>query len=58
MNWVLAVIGGVGLVQGVVWIGGRKVSAGRRLLGVLVAPVGGILLVVALAGVRVGGLLF
>ena len=58
MNWLLALVGLIGTVQAVVWIGQPSAPAGRRLLGVFAAPLALALLVIALAGVRVPGLLF
>ncbi|HVI03530.1 MAG TPA: hypothetical protein VM869_32775 [Enhygromyxa sp.] len=58
MNWLLALVGLIGTVQAVVWIGQPSAPAGRRLLGVFAAPLALALLVIALAAVRVPGLLF
>ena len=58
MNWLLAVVALVGLVQAVVWIGQPSAPAGRRLLAVFAAPAALVLLAVALAATRVGALLF
>lgn len=58
MNWLLALVGLIGTVQAVVWIGQPSAPAGRRLLGVFAAPLALGLLVIALAAVRVPGLLF
>lgn len=49
----LAVVGLIGLVQSVVWIGQPSAPAGRRLLGVFAAPLALVVLVVALAVLRV-----
>jgi|GEM_PF-2076212 len=48
----------VGLVQACVWVGQADAVAGRRLFGVFAAPVFALGLAVALAGIRVPGLLF
>ncbi len=58
MNWLLALVGLVGFVQAVVWIGQPSAPAGRRLLGVFAAPLALVLMVVAFAATRVPGLLF
>lgn len=57
MHWLLALIGLVGTVQAVVWIGRPSTPAGRRLIGVFAAPIALTLMVVALAATRVPGLL-
>jgi hypothetical protein len=57
VHWLLALIGLIGTVQAVVWIGQPSAPAGRRLLGVFAAPLALALLVVALAATRVPGLL-
>lgn len=58
MNWLLALIGLIGTVQAVVWIGQPSAPAGLRLLGVFAAPLALLLLAIALAATRVPGLLF
>lgn len=58
MQWLLALVGLVGTVQAVVWIGQPSAPAGRRLIGVFAAPLALALMVVALAATRVPGLLF
>jgi hypothetical protein len=58
VRWLLAGVALVGLVQAVVWIGQSSAPAGRRLLGVFAAPLALALLLVALASMRVPGLLF
>ncbi|MFO7564058.1 MAG: hypothetical protein R6X02_15535 [Enhygromyxa sp.] len=58
MNWLFALIGLIGTVQAVVWIGQPSAPASRRLLGVFAAPLALALLAIALAGTRVPGLLF
>jgi hypothetical protein len=58
LNWLFALIGLIGTVQAIVWIGQPSAPAGRRLLGVFAAPLALVLLVVALASTRVPGLLF
>ena len=57
MTWLLALVGLIGTVQAVVWIGQASAPAGRRLLGVFMAPLALVLLVIALAATRVPGLL-
>lgn len=56
LKWLLALVGLVGLVQAVVWIGQPSAPAGRRLLGVFAAPIALLLLVFALAAIRVPAL--
>lgn len=58
MSWLLALVGLVGTVQAVVWIGQPSAPAGRRLLGVFAAPLALALLVIALAATRVPALLW
>jgi hypothetical protein len=38
VHWLLALVGLIGLVQAVVWIGRPGAPAGRRVLGVFMAP--------------------
>jgi hypothetical protein len=57
VTWLLALIGLIGTVQAVVWIGQPSAPAGRRLLGVFAAPLALALLVLALAVTRVPALL-
>jgi hypothetical protein len=57
VNWLLALLGSIGVVQAVVWIGQPSAPASRRLLGVFAAPLALALLVIALAATRVPGLL-
>jgi hypothetical protein len=57
VTWLLALVGLIGAVQAVVWIGQPSAPAGRRLLGVFAAPLALVLLVLALASTRVPGLL-
>jgi len=49
VNWLLALVGLIGTVQAVVWIGRPTVPAGRRLIGVFAAPLALVLLALALA---------
>jgi hypothetical protein len=58
LNWLLALIGLIGVVQTIVWIGRSSTPAGRRVLGVFAAPIAVIVLLLGLAGVRVPGLMF
>jgi hypothetical protein len=58
VNWLLALVGLIGTVQAVVWIGQPRAPAELRLVGVFAAPLALVLLVIALAGTKVSGLLF
>ena len=58
MNWLLALVGLIGTVQAVVWIGQPSAPAELRLVGVFAAPLALVLLVIALAATRLPGLLF
>ena len=58
MRWLLALLGLVGLVQAVVWVGSPTAAPGRRVLGVFAAPLALLLMSVALAATRVADLLF
>ena len=56
MPWLLALVGLVGTVQAVVWIGQQSAPAGRRLLGVFAAPLALGLLILGLAATRMPAL--
>lgn len=57
MRWVIALMCLVGLVQAVVWIGQPSAPAGRRVLGVLAAPLALVIFALALAATRVSALM-
>ena len=56
MPWLVALIALVGLVQTVVWIGQPSAPAGRRMVGVFVAPLCVVLLALAVAAARLPAL--